>query len=169
MRRAFISLSPRFTSQSVSLPLLLSVVLMGCAPVQMPPASLPASTHPEQVGLRLATVAQKTLGTPYRAGGETPIGFDCSGLVYFSYRHIGIEVPRTAAEQYRDARPVAVSDLRPGDLVFFKLNRRTVDHVGIYLGGERFIHAPQSGKSVAYGHLSLPYWRHRFISSGRFH
>lgn len=107
------------------------------------------------------------VGTPYRYGGAGPRGFDCSGLVYYSYRKAGIAVPRTTGEQYRQSRRVKLSRLQPGDLIFFRISRDKLSHVGIYAGSGRFIHAPSGGKRVAYASLDNPYWEARVIGAGR--
>ena len=107
------------------------------------------------------------VGMPYRYGGADPRGFDCSGLVYYSYRKAGMEVPRTGAEKYRKIKRVQAGHLQPGDLVFFTISRDKLSHVGIYAGNGRFIHAPSSGKSVAYASLHNPYWGVRLTGSGR--
>jgi cell wall-associated NlpC family hydrolase len=107
------------------------------------------------------------VGTPYLYGGASPRGFDCSGLVYYSYRKAGITVPRTSGEQYRQSERVTLSDLRPGDLVFFRLSRNKPSHVGIYAGSGRFIHAPSGGKRVSYASLTDSYWEARVIGAGR--
>jgi cell wall-associated NlpC family hydrolase len=112
-------------------------------------------------------IARDMVGIPYRYGGADPRGFDCSGLVYYSYRKAGIEVPRTADEQYRKSKRVQAGALQPGDLVFFTISRDKPSHVGIYTGNGRFIHAPSSGKSVAYASLHNPYWEERLTGSGR--
>jgi len=113
-------------------------------------------------------IARTMLGTPYRYGGANPRGFDCSGLVYYSYRKAGINVPRTTREQYRQSWHVGLDHLRPGDLIFFRISRAKPSHVGIYVGGDRFIHAPSRGKRVSYASLDDPYWRTRVIGAGRF-
>ena len=113
-------------------------------------------------------IAAGMLGTPYRYGGASPRGFDCSGLVYFAYRKAGIPVPRTTGAQLHYAHPVHPSRLRPGDLLFFRLTSRTVSHVGIYAGDGRFIHAPSRGKRVSYASLDNPYWQQRIVAAGRF-
>jgi murein DD-endopeptidase len=79
-----------------------------------------------------------------------------------------VEIPRTAREQQRAARPVALDSLSPGDLVFFRIRSRHVNHVGIYVGGDRFIHAPRSGGTVSYGNISTGYYHKRFVGAGRF-
>lgn len=113
-------------------------------------------------------VAASMVGTPYRYGGSSPRGFDCSGLVYYSYRQAGFHVPRTTREQLRAASRIPVSQLSPGDLLFFRTVRQDVSHVAIYTGGGRFIHAPSSGKRVSYGSMSNTYWQNRLIAAGRY-
>jgi uncharacterized protein (DUF1499 family) len=103
---------------------------------------------------------------PYRYGGSTPRGFDCSGLVYYAYRRLGIRVPRSTTAQYRHARPVTLNNLQPGDLVFFRRAHHSVTHVGIYAGNARFIHAPSNGRVVSYDSLYDPYWKKRLAGRG---
>lgn len=122
----------------------------------------------EVTGHPAAVVARDLVGAPYRYGGATPDGFDCSGLVYYSYGQVGIRVPRTSTDQYRRARPVRMAELRAGDLLFFNVSPRKVSHVGIYVGQGRFIHAPSSGKRVSTTALASPYWRERLVGAGRF-
>lgn len=93
---------------------------------------------------RAVALARKQLGTPYRWGGASPGGFDCSGLVSWVYGRLGVELPHNAAALYSIGRPVRRGRLRPGDLVFF----HGLGHVGMYIGGGRMIHAPQSGRRV---------------------
>ncbi len=118
---------------------------------------------------RILATAMDLLGTPYRYGGTSPReGFDCSGLVQYTHRRAGIEVPRTTRAQYNASRPVSRRQLRPGDLVFFRVDGRRISHVGIYLGDGRFIHAPSSGKKVSIARLDDPWWRKRYSGAGRF-
>jgi cell wall-associated NlpC family hydrolase len=131
-----------------------------------PVRTLPRDEAPG-VGAQLVRVAAGFIGTPYRFGGDDPHGFDCSGLVFYSFDRLGIEVPRTAADQRRAARGIDVDALTPGDLVFFRTSARKVDHVGIYAGDGRFIHAPRSGHVVSYAYLDDPYYRRHFVSAGR--
>jgi cell wall-associated NlpC family hydrolase len=119
-------------------------------------------------GADLVRVAAGLIGTPYKYGGDSPRrGFDCSGLVFYSFDQLGVEVPRTAADQRHAAQPVSRDDLTPGDLVFFRTSARRVDHVGIYAGEGKFIHSPRSGSVVSYGYLDDPYYRSHFVSAGR--
>lgn len=117
---------------------------------------------------KMLTHALAFLGTPYRYGGTTPAGFDCSGFVYYNMRQIGISMPRTAHQQYMETQPLAREELQPGDLVFFRTRRASfISHVGIYLGNDRFIHAVSRGKDVAISSLSNKYWNARFARGGR--
>jgi cell wall-associated NlpC family hydrolase len=94
-------------------------------------------------------VALSQVGTPYLWGGETTSGFDCSGLVQFSYARAGVSLPRTAQLQYDATRPVIpAADLQPGDLVFFGGGPHAVHHVGIALGDGRMVDAPHTGADV---------------------
>jgi cell wall-associated NlpC family hydrolase len=117
----------------------------------------------------VVATARDMLGTPYRRGGTTPTGFDCSGLVWYSHRQAGIEVPRTTSRQMSTARPVKRQGLKLGDLLFFRIDGHKGRHVGIYIGKGRFIHAPSSGKRVATARLVNPFWRDRLIRSGNFY
>ena len=120
-------------------------------------------------GTKIVRIAAGLIGAPYRYGGESPKrGFDCSGLVFYSFERMGVKVPRTAAEQRRAAERITRSSLEPGDLVFFRSSKGRVDHVGIYAGDGKFIHAPSSGQVVSYGYLDDPYYRDHFVSAGRF-
>jgi len=116
--------------------------------------------------LDLVRTARDMIGVPYRYGGSEPErGFDCSGLVFYSYRRGGVSVPRTASRLRQHATPVSAAGLRPGDLVFFD-TRAKGGHVGIYSGKGRFIHAPSSGGRVREEQLNKPYWRKRWLGGG---
>ncbi len=104
--------------------------------------------HPEAVA-----IAQKYLGVPYVWGGASPSGFDCSGLVMYVYAQIGIGLSHGATDQQRASHPVSISNLQPGDLVFFG-NASYSHHVGIYVGGGTMIHAPHTGTVVQYGSIA---------------
>lgn len=117
----------------------------------------------------VALQALAYLGTPYREGGLSPqTGFDCSGLVAYAYRQgAGLALPRNTAELSHAGRPVERSALRPGDLVFYNTLRRDYSHVGIYLGEDRFIHAPSSGGEVRVESLGANYWVRRYNGARR--
>ena len=108
------------------------------------------------------------VGKPYRYGGNSPRGFDCSGLVYYSYRQAGFTVPRSTETQRAHSHKVSLSRLARGDLLFFDQQGRSSSHVGIYLGGNRFVHAPSSGKRVRVDSLSESYWQRHLVDARRF-
>lgn len=116
---------------------------------------------------RAVAVAQQMVGKPYRYGGNTPQGFDCSGLVHYSYSQAGRAVPRSTTEQYSRTRAIPYTQRAPGDLLFFRIDGKP-SHVGIYLGNGRFVHAPSGGKQVEYASLSNDYWSKRLVKVGRF-
>jgi murein DD-endopeptidase len=134
------------------------------------PASVPAPTGVPTRAERIVASAEAQLGAPYRFGGSSPDGFDCSGLVRYVHGLAGVTVPRTAAGQMLAARAVAREDLQPGDLVFFASRGRggPIDHVGIYVGDDSLVHAPRSGRPVSRDRLSERWFTERFAGAGRF-
>jgi len=100
-------------------------------------------------GQSVVDIARKHVGAPYRWGGSSPSGFDCSGFVRYVYAQVGVSLPHNAAKQYGHGTPVSRDSLEPGDLVFFDRLR----HNGIYVGDGRFIHARQTGKRVSIASL----------------
>ena len=96
------------------------------------------------IGERAAAIAVREVGVPYRWGGASPAGFDCSGLVYWTYGRLGIELPHSSYALYDQGRQVARSRMKRGDLLFFS----GLGHVGIYIGRGRMVHAPHSGSRV---------------------
>ena len=150
---------------TASLLLLALLLLAACAPFQREAPAGPAMDP----GRALLQAAESRIGAPYRYGGAGPDAFDCSGLVRYAHQLVGIPVPRTAAEQYVKATPVGRRELRPGDLVFFRLSGREVGHVGIYAGEDRFVHAPQSGGHVRIASLEDEWYRKRYVGAGRFY
>jgi len=135
-------------------------------------SSYPTSAHRNPATTakanQLIEIAQGLVGTPYKYGGRSPgTGFDCSGFVYYTHHRIGFELPRTSQAQYRASTPIARTQLSPGDLVFFRISRNKISHVGIYLGDDEFVHAPSSGKKVRINSLDEPYWDKHFIRGGR--
>jgi murein DD-endopeptidase len=123
----------------------------------------PATAAPSDLFVleSVALTARRMVGTPYHYGGNDPRGFDCSGLVFYAYHEAGVLVARTSREQLHASQPLNVDEALPGDLVFFRMSKRAW-HVGIYLGDQRFIHAPSTGRSVAIERLDDEYYlRHR--------
>jgi murein DD-endopeptidase len=111
--------------------------------------------------------AINNLGRPYKWGGDSPSkGFDCSGLIVYTYQKVDIYIPRTAKAQFSSGKPVIKKDLKPGDLVFFKNpSAQKVNHVGIFIGENTFVHAPGKGRPVSYGCLTNPYFKKYYIGS----
>jgi murein DD-endopeptidase len=150
-------------------PMLLVIAACGSAPIHSDAGGTPSAqiSQTPRLGSAVARSALDQLGRPYRFGGNDPNGFDCSGLVRFAYSQLGINVPRTTVEQYRAARPISLTELMPGDLLFFKLTSDEVSHVGIYQGDGRFVHAPASGRDVEVRKLE-GYFQTRLVGAGRF-
>lgn len=118
---------------------------------------------------RILDRALDLIGIRYRRGGSSSAtGFDCSGFVGHVFREtLGLTLPRTAQEISQTGAPVAKSELAPGDLVFFHTMRRAFSHVGIYLGGEQFVHAPRPGEKVRVTDMREGYWAQRYNGARR--
>lgn len=138
--------------------LLLALLLMSCASESRRP--LDDTTR----GI-IVTEALGQIGRPYRYGGATPEGFDCSGLVQYSYAQGGVALPRTTGEQLKAGQEIALSEAEPGDLLFYKLNGAL--HVALYVGDGRAVHAPARGKQVIVAPVAIPYWQQSFITAIR--
>jgi cell wall-associated NlpC family hydrolase len=131
------------------------------------PASYSTAAVANDWGDRLVSRAMKYLGTPYRYGGTTPAGFDCSGFVYYLYGAVfGQNIPRMPHDMAREGTPVAQSDLKRGDLVFFG-HRGTFTHVGIYAGNGQFVHATHRGSPVMVTALDADYYRQNYMTAVR--
>ncbi len=140
--------------------------LSGCANALRWQDSQPFYTASSPDHARAAAVAREMIGVPYQWGGSTPRGFDCSGLVQYSYKKAGLHAPRTSQAQYSASQPLRLKDAREGDLLFFNFDRG-ISHVGIYLGDGRFVHAPSSGKRVEVASLTQPPYSDHFVAAGR--
>jgi cell wall-associated NlpC family hydrolase len=147
--------------------------LLGCAGA---PTPKPAVSIPLTQTLQAATPAQahviKTatslLDAPYRYGGTTPAGFDCSGFLFYVYRTAaGVDLPRETQGMIQVGRPVEIADLQPADIVYFKIETETSLHAGIYIGNGQFIHAPSSKGQVNIQSLSLDYWKQSYFGARR--
>lgn len=121
---------------------------------------------------RIIRRAHELIGTPYKWGGMSEAkGFDCSGLLVYLFRsEAGIEIPRTTTSMIdNDYLPVSRHELEPGDAVFFDNKRNgRVDHVGLYIGENRFVHAPRTGTKIRIDSLDNRYWNHRYFDARRF-
>lgn len=135
--------------------------------VTMPKAKL--NTPAEKAAMRnnIIAVAKRFEGVPYKWGGTSAAtGFDCSGYTMTVYRLNGLQMPRTAREQFAKGFNVSLSQLQKGDLVFFDtMNKGYASHVGIYIGNGRFIHAPRTGKSIEEANLYSDYFKNRYLGA----
>lgn len=123
------------------------------------------SSVPEK-GQEVVECAKKYLGVKYVYGGSSPSGFDCSGLVQYVCKSVGISVNRTAASQFNNGKAVNKDELMPGDLLFFAKNGR-IHHVGIYAGDGRMIHAPHTGDVVKLSDFNTSYRQREFVGARR--
>ncbi|MBR2477099.1 MAG: C40 family peptidase [Clostridia bacterium] len=116
---------------------------------------------------RLLDIARQYIGTPYRYGGMSPSGFDCSGFTKYCYSQMGINLNRTAASQTAHGTPVSKDQLLPGDLVFFVTNGYNISHVGIYVGDGMMIHSPKPGYSVEVVTINSGYYANTYSTARR--
>ena len=151
----------------------LLALLAGCGTTphieRLPSGVSRIESGPADAGSELSMVALAQLGVPYSNGGNTPEeGFDCSGLVNYVYKQAtGLALPRTTFALFKVGRVVEEEGLKPGDLVFYNTLSRAYSHVGIYLGEERFIHAPSSGGVVRIELMRSDYWAQRYNGARR--
>lgn len=150
--------------------LMLLLVLGACtsaplAPVDQRSQEPPIAVHGD-AGHQAAAVALQQVGTPYRFGGATPHGFDCSGLVQYAYSRAGMRVPRTTGQLWAQLQPVPPRKMQPGDVLFFRIEGK-MSHVGLYLGDSRFVHAPSTGQTVSVAMLDAPFYKASLIRAGR--
>ena len=170
----------------LALPALLALlILTGCAstgsvsrPATAPESPVPAapggmSGPSSEVrrgrvdGEKVAETALALRGLPYRAGGADLSGFDCSGLIQYVFLQHGVWMPKTVREQFQFGSRVKASKLAAGDLVFFTTTRRGASHVGIAIGGGKFVHAPTSRGVVRIERISSSYWKPRLVGARR--
>jgi cell wall-associated NlpC family hydrolase len=137
-------------------------------------ASQPTAAKPEpapKVSDRVQSILRRAtalLGTPYRWGGTSENGFDCSGLVGYVFKTaLGIDLPRVSRDMANSGERVERTSLSAGDLVFFSRRGKRVDHVGIYVGNGQFVHAPRTGKDVMVSNLDTGYWSGKYMQARR--
>ena len=143
---------------------LLALLLAGCA--SQPVAVIPTTDDSALTRAQVVAAATRLLGVPYRYGGTSPSGMDCSGLVQYAYHQAGIRLPRTTKDQFQAGFPL--TRVRPGDLLFFKIRPNRVSHVGIYVGDGKMIHASSGSRKVRTARLDNPYWSQRFVTGATF-
>lgn len=141
--------------------------LAGCAQWPEPGEASQPTQVQSKLGQKIAELAEQQMGVPYLYGGDTPKGFDCSGLVEYVYGQAGVKLPRTAEAQYNATPRVARDALEPGDIVFFNSDSGSLMHVGIYVGSHWFVHAPEAGKPVSGARLDSAYWYGHYLGAGR--
>jgi cell wall-associated NlpC family hydrolase len=139
---------------------LLIISLSACGPkTARPPRAGSGRDISSAQGQKIVQTATKQTGIRYKFGGDTPRGFDCSGLVWWSYRENGIKVPRVTGDQSRAGRSVSLKQAYSGDILVFSINSGL--HTAIYTGNGEFIHSPSSGKRVRKDKVDDPYWKSR--------
>ncbi|NTV48564.1 MAG: peptidoglycan-binding protein [Geobacteraceae bacterium] len=121
------------------------------------------------MGAIAARTAERFVGIPYRWGGDNVIeGMDCSGFVRAVYNLCGLSIPRTSSDQFKAGESVSKADLMDGDLVFFGSSADKINHVGIYVGGGRFVHAPRRGEEIRVTEVNESYFEKRFVGARRY-
>ena len=151
----------------IMLPVLL--LLSACSSTPQPPPALPPASKINAQMNNLAIYAMSLYDTPYQYGSKSRAnGFDCSSFVQFVYENaVGIQLPRTSSEMSRMGMVLESNQLKPGDLVFFNTTHIANSHVGIYIGENRFLHAPSTGKAITLTRLNDKYWRDRYNGARR--
>jgi murein DD-endopeptidase len=132
--------------------------MSGCA------SSVPNASPTQE---RATQIALTMVGKPYKYGGNSPAGFDCSGLVQYSFGRAGARLARSTEQLRRSSKKIPTGDLRRGDLLFFDQEGKDSSHVAIYIGSDRFVHAPSSGKLVHVADFTSRYWRTHFNEARR--
>ena len=126
-------------------------------------------TGDRDMGVIAAKTAERFVGIPYRWGGNTVVdGMDCSGFVRAVFNLCGVNIPRTSGEQFQTGQGIDKSDLREGDLVFFGDSASRINHVGIFVGDGRFVHAPRRGDDIKVSRVDEAYFDKRFVGARRY-
>ena len=134
-----------------------------------PRQSKTATRGERDMGAIAARTAERFVGIPYRWGGENVVdGMDCSGFVRAVYNLCGLSIPRTSRDQYKAGDAVPRNELQDGDLVFFGSSESSINHVGIYVGNGRFVHAPRRGEEIRVASVDESYFEKRFVGGRRY-
>lgn len=139
-------------------------------PKSLPDKPQPKSAKKEKdMGEIAARTAERFVGIPYRWGGENVVdGMDCSGFVRAVYNLCGLSIPRTSRDQYKAGEAIVKQDLQDGDLVFFGASADKINHVGIYVGDGKFVHAPRRGEEIRVASVGDSYFEKRFVGARRY-
>lgn len=133
------------------------------------PDTKPQQKDNKDMGAIAARTAERFVGIPYRWGGDNVVdGMDCSGFVRAVYNLCGLSIPRTSRDQFKAGDQVAKDDLKDGDLVFFGASADKINHVGIYVGGGKFVHAPKRGEEIKVTAVTESYFEKRFVGARRY-
>jgi hypothetical protein len=133
------------------------------------PQTKPARSTDRDMGAIAARTAERFVGIPYRWGGDNVIdGMDCSGFVRAVYNLCGVSIPRTSREQFRTGESITKDALLDGDLVFFGSSENSINHVGIYVGNGKFVHAPRRGEDIRITAIDESYFEKRFVGARRY-
>ncbi len=133
------------------------------------PQSRPSARDDKDMGAIAARTAERFVGIPYRWGGENVVdGMDCSGFVRAVYNLCGLSIPRTSRDQYKAGEAVVKEELQDGDLVFFGSSEDSINHVGIYVGGNKFVHAPKRGEEIRATSIEESYFERRYVGARRY-
>jgi cell wall-associated NlpC family hydrolase len=132
-------------------------------------APAPREKSGRDMGAIAARTAERFVGIPYQWGGDNVVeGMDCSGFVRAVYNLCGVNIPRTSGEQFRTGDSVGRNSLKDGDLVFFGASENAINHVGIYVGNNRFVHAPRRGDDIKISSLDDHYYDKKFVGAKRY-
>ena len=133
------------------------------------PPTKAAARGDRDMGAIAARTAERFVGIPYRWGGENVVeGMDCSGFVRAVYNLCGLSIPRTSHDQFKAGESVSKEELQDGDLVFFGSSEDSINHVGIYVGNGRFVHAPRRGEEIRVTSVDESYFEKRFVGARRY-
>ena len=146
---------------------LLVATISGCAGSPEAPDHRPVVRASDKTARKALDYAREMIGKPYKYAGNTPAGFDCSGLVNYSYGKAGVRMPRSTRSQRQSTVEVSARNLRAGDLLFFDQEGAKASHVGLYIGNGRFDHAPSTGGKVRVDSLKSGFWKKHFVDARR--